>query len=74
MKNHTCDKGPSTSLVAKMHCGQDGPKSIYEASERGTANVGDVVKIQDEFRNRNNWKLGVVQKLNVGRDGTVRSD
>ena len=34
--------------------------------------VGDVVIIQDESRNRHSWKLGIVDKLIVGRDGIVR--
>lgn len=34
--------------------------------------VGDVVIIQDESRNRNSWKLGIVERLIVGRDGMIR--
>ena len=34
--------------------------------------VGEVVIIQDESRNRNSWKLGIVERLIVGRDGIVR--
>ena len=35
--------------------------------------VGDVVIIQEDSRNRNSWKLGVVKSLIVGRDGIVRA-
>ena len=35
--------------------------------------VGDVVIIKDESRNRNTWKLWIVQNLIVGRDGIVRA-
>ena len=35
--------------------------------------VGDVVIIQDESRNRNLWKLGIVDNLIVGRDRIVRA-
>ena len=34
--------------------------------------VGDVVIIQDDKRNRNQWKLAVVTKLIKGRDGIIR--
>ena len=34
--------------------------------------VGDVVIIKDESRNRNTWKLGIVQNLIVGRDGSCK--
>ena len=34
--------------------------------------VGDVVIIQDDKKNRNQWKLAVVTKLIKGRDGVVR--
>lgn len=33
--------------------------------------VGEVVIIQDESRNCNSWKLGIVERLIVGRDGIV---
>ena len=33
--------------------------------------VGDVVIIQDESRSRNSWKLGIVERLIVGRDGMI---
>ncbi|XP_068697519.1 uncharacterized protein [Montipora foliosa] len=35
--------------------------------------VGDVVIIQDESRNRNTWKLGIVESLITGRDGIIRA-
>ena len=34
--------------------------------------VGEVVIIQDESRNRNSWKLGIVERLIMGRDGIIR--
>ena len=34
--------------------------------------VGDVVIIKSDERNRNKWKLGIVEKLIRGRDGVVR--
>ena len=34
---------------------------------------GDVVIIQGDDKNRNQWKLGIVKELIVGRDGTVRA-
>ena len=33
---------------------------------------GDVVIIKDDDRNRNKWKLGIVEDLIAGRDGVVR--
>ena len=33
--------------------------------------VGDAVIIQDEERNRNHWKMGIVEELIKGRDGIV---
>ena len=35
--------------------------------------VGDVVIIQDDKKNRNQWKLAVVTRLIKGRDGIVRA-
>ena len=34
---------------------------------------GDVCIIKDESKNRNKWKLGVVEELITGRDGIVRA-
>ena len=34
---------------------------------------GDVVIIKEDQRNRNCWKLGIIDKLIVGRDGVVRA-
>ena len=36
-----------------------------------TPSVGDMVIIQDESRNQNMWKLGIVDNLIVGRDRIV---
>ena len=33
---------------------------------------GDVVIIKDDDRNRNKWKLGIIENLIAGRDGIVR--
>lgn len=33
---------------------------------------GDVVIIKDDDRNRNKWKLGIIEDLIAGRDGIVR--
>ena len=33
---------------------------------------GDVVIIKDDDRNRNKWKLGIIEELIAGRDGIVR--
>ena len=34
---------------------------------------GEVVVIKDEERNRNKWKIGIVEDLISGRDGIVRA-
>ena len=34
---------------------------------------GEVVVIKDEERNRNKWKIGIVEGLISGRDGIVRA-
>ena len=38
-----------------------------------TVEIGDVVIIQSEERNRGKWPLGVVEELYKGRDGVVRA-
>jgi len=35
--------------------------------------IGDLVIVRDETKNRNQWKLAVVNGFNVGRDGVVRA-
>ena len=35
-------------------------------------NVGDVMLLQGEEKNRGLWKMGVVEKLIAGKDGVVR--
>ena len=42
-------------------------------SQRHQLTRGDVVIIKDEERNRNKWKLGIVEDLITGRDGIVRA-
>ena len=37
------------------------------------AHVGDLVLIMDELTQRNQWAMGRVVSLNIGRDGKVRS-
>ena len=34
---------------------------------------GDVCLIKDDNKDRNKWKLGIVEELIVGRDGVVRT-
>jgi hypothetical protein len=35
--------------------------------------IGDVVLIRSEDRNRNNWPMGIVERLFEGKDGVVRA-
>ena len=35
--------------------------------------VGDVVIIKSDERDRNQWPMGVVEELLIGRDGIVRA-
>ena len=37
-----------------------------------TLNVGDVMLIKGEEKNRGHWKIGIIQELITGRDGIVR--
>jgi len=54
-------------------------RSLRESHRRAGGNqtcrpqVGDVVIIQDDKKNRNQWKLAVVKGLIKGRDGTTRA-
>ena len=41
--------------------------------QKSHPNVGDVVIVKGESKNRNLWKLAVVHTLIVGRDGIVRA-
>lgn len=34
--------------------------------------IGEVLIIQDDSRNRHSWKLEIVGRLTMGRDGIVR--
>ena len=53
-------------------------RSLHERHSRSRGkqtphpSVGEVVIIQDESRNRNSWKLGIVERLIVGCDGIIR--
>ena len=38
----------------------------------GTPQVGDIVIVKSEQRNRGKWQLGVVEQLIMGRDGVTR--
>ena len=35
--------------------------------------VGDIVLVMDELTHRNHWPMGRIVKVNVGRDGVIRS-
>ena len=54
-------------------------RSLRENHRRAGGNqtrhphIGDVVIIQDDKKNRNQWKLAVVTRLIKGRDGIVRA-
>ena len=41
-------------------------------SEKRRVQEGDVVCVHEDLTSRQNWKVGVVQKLIPGRDGRVR--
>lgn len=70
---------------AKMHCGSAGSvdawilgrtKKRHIHSSPGKPrplNVGDVVIIHSDDKNRVKWPLGVVDELFEGRDGEVRA-
>ncbi|XP_028415553.1 uncharacterized protein LOC114538695 [Dendronephthya gigantea] len=53
-------------------------RGLRKRHRQGKANkslhpeVGDAVIIQDEAKNRNHWKMGIVEELISGRDGIVR--
>ena len=73
----------NTWLVARRWFGVVGPKSTYVHFESSTARraggeqtlhpkIGDVIIIKGDAKNRNHWKLGVVEELIQGRDGITR--
>ena len=41
--------------------------------EQGRVKQGDVVCVHDDLMPRQNWKVGVIQKLIPGRDGRVQA-
>ena len=46
--------------------------NLKHKTKHFTLKQGDVVIIKSEERNRNKWKLGIVEDLIAGRDGVVR--
>ena len=44
----------------------------YSGNQISHPKIGDAVIVQDEERNRNKWKLGVVENVIKGRDGVIR--
>ncbi|XP_028404020.1 uncharacterized protein LOC114526635 [Dendronephthya gigantea] len=46
--------------------------NLKHNNKRFSLKVGDVVIIRADERNRNKWKLGIVEDLIAGRDGVVR--
>ncbi|XP_068692915.1 uncharacterized protein [Montipora foliosa] len=47
--------------------------SLQHKQPHGRVQRGDVVIIKDENRDRNKWKLGIVEECITGRDGIVRA-
>lgn len=45
---------------------------LKHSGKENKINEGDVVIIREDERNRNKWKLGIVESLIEGRDGVVR--
>ena len=46
--------------------------NLKHHNKKSFLKLGDVVIIQSDERNRNKWKLGIVESLIPGRDGIVR--
>ena len=46
---------------------------LKHSGKKNRIEIGDVVIIRDEERNRNKWKLGIVESLIEGRDGVIRA-
>ena len=51
--------------------GKDLIRKLSGREQTPYRSVGEVVIIQEESRDRNIWKLGIVEELIVGRDGIV---
>ena len=47
--------------------------NLRSKAKKNELSKGDVVLIPEDQRNRGRWNIGVVMKLNRGRDGAVRS-
>ena len=52
------------SLRERHHCGG--------GKQTACPRVGEVVIVEDEDKNRNHWKLGIIESLIEGHDGVVR--
>ena len=52
--------------LREQHRRSEGEQTPYPA-------IGSAVIIQEDSENRNNWKVGIVEELIVGRDGIVRA-
>jgi hypothetical protein len=46
--------------------------NLKHGGKRRIPEVGDMVLMKDDARNRGKWSIGVVQELYQGRDGVVR--
>jgi hypothetical protein len=46
--------------------------NLKHNNKKFTLKVGDVVIMKPDERNRNKWKLGIMEDLIAGRDGVVR--
>ena len=47
--------------------------NLRSKAKKNQLSKGDVVLIQGDQKNRGRWNIGIVMKLNSGRDGAVRS-
>ena len=48
-------------------------QNLRSRAKKNQLSKGYVVLIQGDQKNRGRWNIGIVMKLNRGRDGTVRS-
>ena len=47
--------------------------NLRSKAEKNQLSKGDVVLIQGDQKNQGRWNIGIVMKLNRGREGAVRS-
>ena len=47
--------------------------NLRSKAKKNQLSKGDVVLIQGDQKNRGRWNIGIVMKLNRGREGAVRS-